>query len=141
MPPMQQQQVGSRGRCSLPLLLLLLLLSFAARPSQAAIHIPSNCEYRLISYQRWLNASIRFKDLFVVLITLLIHQSMLIMISHYDSFVQMSRTCISLSVTSIFRVGLLYCSIGNTTLRFIWLVLICACGVSNYFVIDPLTQH
>nr|XP_040048825.1 neural cell adhesion molecule L1.2 isoform X1 [Gasterosteus aculeatus aculeatus] len=42
MPHMQQQQVGSRGRCSLPLLLLLLLLSFAARPSQAAIHIPSN---------------------------------------------------------------------------------------------------
>ncbi|XP_062420529.1 neural cell adhesion molecule L1.2 isoform X2 [Pungitius pungitius] len=43
MPHTQQQQVGSRGRCSPPLLpFLLLLLSFAARPGQAAIHIPSN---------------------------------------------------------------------------------------------------
>ncbi|KAM8864063.1 neural cell adhesion molecule L1.2 isoform 2-T4 [Spinachia spinachia] len=44
MPHTQQQQVGSRGRRSPPLLplLLLLLLSFSTRPSQAAIHIPSN---------------------------------------------------------------------------------------------------
>ncbi|XP_044066815.1 neural cell adhesion molecule L1.2 isoform X2 [Siniperca chuatsi] len=43
MPHTQQQQVGSRGQCSSPLLpLLLFLLSLAAQPSQAAIHIPSN---------------------------------------------------------------------------------------------------
>ncbi|XP_076027981.1 neural cell adhesion molecule L1.2 [Genypterus blacodes] len=48
MPHTQRQQVGSRGQCSsrLALLLLplplLLLLSFAARPSAAVIHIPSN---------------------------------------------------------------------------------------------------
>ncbi|XP_058497930.1 neural cell adhesion molecule L1.2 isoform X1 [Solea solea] len=45
MPHMQRQQVGSRGQCSphllLPLLLPLLLLSLAAQPSRAAIHIPS----------------------------------------------------------------------------------------------------
>ncbi|XP_029361808.1 neural cell adhesion molecule L1.2 isoform X1 [Echeneis naucrates] len=43
MPHTQRQQVGSRGQCSshrLPF--LLLLLSMAAQPSQAAIHIPSN---------------------------------------------------------------------------------------------------
>ncbi|XP_034393183.1 neural cell adhesion molecule L1.2 isoform X2 [Cyclopterus lumpus] len=42
MPHTQRQQVGSRGRCSPPLLPFLLLLSLAATPSQAAIHIPSN---------------------------------------------------------------------------------------------------
>ncbi|XP_033484618.2 neural cell adhesion molecule L1.2 isoform X3 [Epinephelus lanceolatus] len=45
MPHTQRQQVGSRGQCSsclLPFLLLLLLLSLAAQPSRAAIHIPSN---------------------------------------------------------------------------------------------------
>ncbi|XP_068588755.1 neural cell adhesion molecule L1.2 isoform X1 [Cebidichthys violaceus] len=42
MPHTQRQQVGSRGRCSSPLLPFLLLLSLAAQPSQAAIHIPSN---------------------------------------------------------------------------------------------------
>ncbi|XP_029995083.1 neural cell adhesion molecule L1.2 isoform X2 [Sphaeramia orbicularis] len=46
MPHMQRQQVGSRGQCSSPLprllLLLLILLSFTAQHSQAAIHIPSN---------------------------------------------------------------------------------------------------
>ncbi|TNN56957.1 Neural cell adhesion molecule L1 [Liparis tanakae] len=44
MPHTQRQQVGSRGRSSPPLLpfLLLLLLSLAAPPCQAAIHIPSN---------------------------------------------------------------------------------------------------
>ncbi|XP_054464370.1 neural cell adhesion molecule L1.2 [Anoplopoma fimbria] len=42
MPHTQRQQVGSRGRCSSPLLPFLFLLSLAARPSQAAIHIPSN---------------------------------------------------------------------------------------------------
>ncbi|XP_071332274.1 neural cell adhesion molecule L1.2 isoform X2 [Trachinotus anak] len=44
MPHTQRQQVGSRGQCLprlLPLL-LLLFLSLAAQPSQAAIHIPSN---------------------------------------------------------------------------------------------------
>ncbi|XP_074537445.1 neural cell adhesion molecule L1.2 isoform X2 [Halichoeres trimaculatus] len=43
MPHTQRQQVGSRGRCSphLPRL-LLLLFSFAAQPSRAAIHIPPN---------------------------------------------------------------------------------------------------
>uniref|UniRef100_UPI0037E8347E neural cell adhesion molecule L1.2 isoform X2 n=1 Tax=Semicossyphus pulcher TaxID=241346 RepID=UPI0037E8347E len=40
MPHTQRQQVGSRGRCSPHL--LLLLLSFAAQPSRAAIHIPPN---------------------------------------------------------------------------------------------------
>ncbi|XP_035863773.1 neural cell adhesion molecule L1.2 isoform X2 [Sander lucioperca] len=43
MPHTQRQQVCSRGQCSSRLLpLLLLLLSLAAQPSQAAIHIPSN---------------------------------------------------------------------------------------------------
>ncbi|XP_068454677.1 neural cell adhesion molecule L1.2 isoform X2 [Clinocottus analis] len=42
MPHTQRQQVGSRGRCSSPLLPFLLFLSLAAQPSQAAIHIPSN---------------------------------------------------------------------------------------------------
>ncbi|XP_070766445.1 neural cell adhesion molecule L1.2 [Enoplosus armatus] len=43
MPHTQRQQVGSRGQCSSRLLpLLLLLLSLAAQPSHAAIHIPSN---------------------------------------------------------------------------------------------------
>ncbi|XP_070825246.1 neural cell adhesion molecule L1.2 isoform X1 [Chaetodon trifascialis] len=45
MPHTQRQQVGSRGQCSSRLhspLLPLLLLSLAAQPSQAAIHIPSN---------------------------------------------------------------------------------------------------
>lgn len=43
MPDTQRQQVGSRGQLSSPLLpLVLTLLSLAARPSQAAIHIPSN---------------------------------------------------------------------------------------------------
>lgn len=44
MPHTQRQQVGSRGRCSSRLLplLLLLLLSLAAQPIRAAIHIPSN---------------------------------------------------------------------------------------------------
>ncbi|XP_022597250.1 neural cell adhesion molecule L1-like isoform X2 [Seriola dumerili] len=43
MPHTQRQQVGSRGQCSSRLLpFLLLLLSLAARPSHAAIHIPSN---------------------------------------------------------------------------------------------------
>ncbi|XP_029291136.1 neural cell adhesion molecule L1.2 isoform X2 [Cottoperca gobio] len=42
MPHTQRQQVGSRGQCSSRLLPLLLLLSLAAQPSQAAIHIPSN---------------------------------------------------------------------------------------------------
>ncbi|XP_042347416.1 neural cell adhesion molecule L1.2 isoform X3 [Plectropomus leopardus] len=44
MPHTQRQQVGSRGQCSSRLLPLLLplLLSLAARPSRAAIHIPSN---------------------------------------------------------------------------------------------------
>ncbi|XP_051804945.1 neural cell adhesion molecule L1.2 isoform X3 [Acanthochromis polyacanthus] len=43
MPDTQRQQVGSRGQRSSRLLpLVLTLLSIAARPSQAAIHIPSN---------------------------------------------------------------------------------------------------
>ncbi|XP_060914546.1 neural cell adhesion molecule L1.2 isoform X2 [Labrus mixtus] len=44
MPHTQRQQVGSRGQCSPHLLphLLLLLLSFAAQPGRAAIHIPPN---------------------------------------------------------------------------------------------------
>nr|XP_046251660.1 neural cell adhesion molecule L1.2 isoform X2 [Scatophagus argus] len=43
MPHTQRQQVGSRGQCSSRLHLpLLLLLSLAAQPSRAAIHIPSN---------------------------------------------------------------------------------------------------
>ncbi|XP_038578506.1 neural cell adhesion molecule L1.2 isoform X2 [Micropterus salmoides] len=43
MPHTQRQQVGSRGQCSSRLLpLLLLLLSLAAQPCQAAINIPSN---------------------------------------------------------------------------------------------------
>ncbi|XP_067384455.1 neural cell adhesion molecule L1.2 isoform X2 [Channa argus] len=43
MPHTQQQQVGSRGQSSPRLLpFLFLLLSLAALPSQAAIHIPSN---------------------------------------------------------------------------------------------------
>ncbi|XP_040921501.1 neural cell adhesion molecule L1.2 isoform X2 [Toxotes jaculatrix] len=43
MPHTQRQQVDSRGQCSSRLLpLLLFLLSIAARPSQTAIHIPSN---------------------------------------------------------------------------------------------------
>ncbi|XP_032376806.1 neural cell adhesion molecule L1.2 isoform X1 [Etheostoma spectabile] len=42
MPHTQRQQVCSRGQCSSLLLRLLLLLSLAAQPSQAAIHIPSN---------------------------------------------------------------------------------------------------
>ncbi|XP_026224665.1 neural cell adhesion molecule L1.2 isoform X3 [Anabas testudineus] len=43
MPHTQRQQVGSRGQCTSHLLPFpLLLLSFAALPSQAAIHIPSN---------------------------------------------------------------------------------------------------
>ncbi|XP_035512810.1 neural cell adhesion molecule L1.2 isoform X1 [Morone saxatilis] len=42
MPHTQRQQVGSRGQCSSHLLQLLLLLSLAAQPSQAAIDIPSN---------------------------------------------------------------------------------------------------
>ncbi|XP_074500502.1 neural cell adhesion molecule L1.2 isoform X1 [Sebastes fasciatus] len=45
MPHTQRQQVGSRGQCSSRLLLLfplLILLSLAAQPSQAAIHIPAN---------------------------------------------------------------------------------------------------
>uniref|UniRef100_A0A3Q3K4I2 Neural cell adhesion molecule L1 n=1 Tax=Monopterus albus TaxID=43700 RepID=A0A3Q3K4I2_MONAL len=49
MPQTQQQQAGNRGQCSSRFLpLLLLLLPFTAQPSQAAIHIPSNCEYRLM---------------------------------------------------------------------------------------------
>ncbi|KAI4823711.1 hypothetical protein KUCAC02_012284 [Chaenocephalus aceratus] len=42
MPHTQRQQVGSRGQCSSRLLPLLLFLSLAAQPIQAAIHIPSN---------------------------------------------------------------------------------------------------
>ncbi|XP_062314615.1 neural cell adhesion molecule L1.2 isoform X1 [Osmerus eperlanus] len=45
MPHTQRQQVGSRGRSAalhLPLFPLLLLLSFAPRLCQAAIHIPSD---------------------------------------------------------------------------------------------------
>ncbi|XP_029974426.1 neural cell adhesion molecule L1.2 isoform X2 [Salarias fasciatus] len=43
MPHTQRQQVCSRGHCSSHLLpLALVLMSLAARPSQAAIHIPSN---------------------------------------------------------------------------------------------------
>ncbi|XP_030278757.1 neural cell adhesion molecule L1.2 isoform X2 [Sparus aurata] len=43
MPQTQRQQVGSRGQCSSRLLpLLLFLLSLAAQPSRAVIHIPPN---------------------------------------------------------------------------------------------------
>uniref|UniRef100_A0A3Q2V3U6 Neural cell adhesion molecule L1 n=1 Tax=Haplochromis burtoni TaxID=8153 RepID=A0A3Q2V3U6_HAPBU len=43
MPDTQRQQVGSRGQCSSCLLpLVLILLSLATQPSQAAINIPPN---------------------------------------------------------------------------------------------------
>lgn len=74
MPRTQQQQAASRGRwssCLLPLLLLAGALS--SRPSHAAIHIPSNCEYMHTRAApardgRWLSASAgSFKGAFVVL--------------------------------------------------------------------------
>lgn len=77
MPRTQQQQADSRGRwssCLLPLLLLAGALS--SRPSHAAIHIPSTCEYTHTNRHtlvpgrdgRWPNAGTGgFKDVFVVL--------------------------------------------------------------------------
>lgn len=51
MPHMQRQQVGSRGQCSSCLLpLVLVLLSLATQPSQAAIQIPPN--YHISDFRR-----------------------------------------------------------------------------------------
>lgn len=51
MPDTQRQQVGSRGQCSSCLLpLVLILLSIATQPSQAAINIPPN--YRIRDLKR-----------------------------------------------------------------------------------------
>lgn len=93
MPRTQQQQAGSRGRwCLLPLLLLAGALS--SRPSHAAIHIPSTCEYSTHTHKhthlrqpgsdgRWRSACTGgFKDVFVVLIAGGDYQRLLLAVSH-----------------------------------------------------------
>lgn len=121
MPHTQRQQDDSRGQCSSYLLpFTLLLLSIAALPSQAAIHIPANCEYRFILHHSWQwYVSMRFKDLFVVLITLLIHQSTLISSpNHLSSWLISANEHnepVSPPATSIIRVRFRYYA-PNTTL-------------------------